>query len=83
MLVWPAMYAFMNTYTHAPSERPLPHAQAIEKVEKVLADSKAQGRASVVFIVGRGLRSHDGVAKLKPAVASLIQRHNLRCTVGL
>lgn len=56
--------------------------QALQKVQQVLGEYKAQGKKSAVFIVGRGLHSADGQAKLKPAVTSLINKHNLRCTVG-
>jgi hypothetical protein len=30
--------------------------------------------------VGRGLHSADGIAKLRPAIEVLIQKHGLRCT---
>ncbi|KAJ9507685.1 hypothetical protein QJQ45_019138 [Haematococcus lacustris] len=62
-------------------------AEAQAKVEQVIssARSQAQGRRQpepITFIVGQGRHSQGGEAKLKPAIASLITRHNLRCTVG-
>ncbi len=35
-----------------------------------------------MLIVGKGLHSRDGVAKLRPAVERLVARHNLRCIPG-
>ena len=44
-----------------------------------LMKAKQSGTHSIVFIVGRGLHSQNGVVKLRPAVERLIMRHNLRC----
>ncbi|GFH16004.1 Smr domain-containing protein [Haematococcus lacustris] len=62
-------------------------AEAQAKVEQVISSARrqAQGRGQpepITFIVGQGRHSQGGEAKLKPAIASLITRHNLRCTVG-
>jgi hypothetical protein len=48
-------------------------------LHRILHNAKREGKESVVFIVGRGLHSKEGVAKLKPAIERLIDRHNLRC----
>lgn len=40
------------------------------------------GLPRLVLIVGKGLHSRDGVAKLRPAVERLVARHNLRCIPG-
>ncbi|GAX80938.1 hypothetical protein CEUSTIGMA_g8373.t1 [Chlamydomonas eustigma] len=54
-------------------------AEAEAVAEKILRGAKRDGKGSVIFIVGRGLHSKDGVAKLKPAIERLINKHNLRC----
>lgn len=46
---------------------------------RALLQAKQSGASSVVFIVGRGIHSQDGIVKIRPAVERLIERHNLRC----
>jgi hypothetical protein len=54
------------------------------QVEAAVAAARARGDKRLVLIVGRGLHSRDGVAKLKPAVLDqLINKHSLRCTPGV
>lgn len=53
--------------------------EAIEFAQKAIEQAKADGRKRLVLIVGQGKHSADGVPKLKPAVLSMINKHNLRC----
>lgn len=53
--------------------------EAVDEAERHIRDAKSSGQRSLVFIVGRGLHSQDGVAKIRPAIQQLIERHNLRC----
>jgi len=48
--------------------------QALAKVEEnvKLAKRPDSGIKAITFIVGRGLHSEDGIAKIKPAVMKLV-----------
>lgn len=54
--------------------------EAKERAEAAIKRAKANGVKKLVFIVGKGLHSEGGVPKIKPAILSLINKHNLRCT---
>lgn len=57
--------------------------EAVEAVEKALVRGRTAGQSRLVLVVGRGLHSAGGMAKLRPAMQSLLMRHNLRATVGV
>mmetsp|Transcript_35774 Transcript_35774/g.79611 ORF Transcript_35774/g.79611 Transcript_35774/m.79611 type:complete len:178 (+) Transcript_35774:145-678(+) len=56
--------------------------EALAKAREIILEAKKENRKSMTFIVGRGLHSADGVAKLKPAIMDLVNELHLRCTVG-
>jgi DNA-nicking Smr family endonuclease len=56
--------------------------EAVKYASEAIAQAKREGRRDLTFIVGRGLHSQDGVARLKPAIHDLVMKHNLRCTPG-
>jgi hypothetical protein len=54
-------------------------SEACARARQEMERAKAEGRKKCVFIVGRGLHSQDGVARIDPAVQQLIESMNLRC----
>jgi len=51
--------------------------EAITRADQAIRNAKSQGQAQINFIVGKGLHSHGGVAKIRPAIEDLIQKHQL------
>jgi len=51
--------------------------EAIMFADRVIQDAKQRGDPELRLIVGKGLHSPHGVAKLKPAVEDLMQKHGL------
>ncbi|TFY57043.1 hypothetical protein EVJ58_g7271 [Rhodofomes roseus] len=51
--------------------------EAITYSERAIQDARGRGNAKVNLIVGKGLHSPHGVAKLKPAIGELMQRQGL------
>ncbi|PPQ70695.1 hypothetical protein CVT24_000177 [Panaeolus cyanescens] len=51
--------------------------EAIERADQAIQDARRRGDNHISFIVGKGLHSRGGVAKIKPAIEQLIQKHNL------
>ncbi|PNH12946.1 Smr domain-containing protein [Tetrabaena socialis] len=57
--------------------------EAMAEAERALAEAKAAGQKRLVLIVGKGLHSKDGVARLRPAIEGLMRKHSVRCTPGV
>ncbi|WVQ74424.1 hypothetical protein IAR50_004025 [Cryptococcus sp. DSM 104548] len=55
--------------------------EAIERTEAAINDCQRQRREELRIIVGKGLHSQGGHAKIKPAVESLMQKYNLSAYV--
>ncbi|KIM40052.1 hypothetical protein M413DRAFT_28588 [Hebeloma cylindrosporum] len=51
--------------------------EAIARADQAIQDATNRGQAQICFIVGKGLHSQGGVAKIKPAIEELIQKHQL------
>ncbi|KAJ7188356.1 cytoplasmic protein [Mycena filopes] len=51
--------------------------EAIEHTDKALQQAKQRGDTEVHLIVGRGLHSQGGAAKIRPAIEELMQKHQL------
>ncbi|PPR07409.1 hypothetical protein CVT26_013725 [Gymnopilus dilepis] len=51
--------------------------EAISRADEAIQIAKRSGQKEIRFIVGKGLHSHDGVAKIKPAIEDLMQKHRL------
>ncbi|PIL34161.1 hypothetical protein GSI_03872 [Ganoderma sinense ZZ0214-1] len=51
--------------------------EAIRFTDKSIAEARARGDSQIRFIVGKGLHSANHVAKLKPAIEELMQKHGL------
>jgi len=51
--------------------------EAVEYTDQAIKSAKGRGDATINIIVGKGLHSTGGVAKLKPAIEALLQKHNL------
>ena len=51
--------------------------EALEYVEKRIVEEKARGSDHLVVIVGAGKHSIDGIAKIKPAVETILKKHQL------
>jgi len=51
--------------------------EAIIRADQSIQLAKSTGHSQVKLIVGKGLHSHGGVAKIKPAIEELIQKHKL------
>ncbi|GAA5869131.1 hypothetical protein JCM8547_008705 [Rhodosporidiobolus lusitaniae] len=51
--------------------------EAIEYTEKAIAEARSRGLAELRVIVGKGNHSPSHVAKIKPAITSLMQRERL------
>ncbi|KAF5830322.1 hypothetical protein DUNSADRAFT_14753 [Dunaliella salina] len=60
--------------------------EALERVEKAISNARwsqllrCPVAKDITFIVGKGLHSQDGVAKIRPAVLKLVNRYYLRVT---
>jgi len=52
-------------------------AEAIAVVEDAIYSAMCRGVTQMRFIVGKGLHSQGGVAKIKPAIEALMQKHRL------
>jgi len=51
--------------------------EAITYTDRAVEDAKRRGDSHINLIVGKGLHSSGGVAKLKPAIEELMQKHQL------
>ncbi|KAI0690187.1 hypothetical protein C8T65DRAFT_745909 [Cerioporus squamosus] len=51
--------------------------EAIRYADQSIQEARARGDSKIHFIVGKGLHSTNHVAKLKPAIEELIQKHGL------
>ncbi|KAJ3781788.1 hypothetical protein GGU10DRAFT_365545 [Lentinula aff. detonsa] len=51
--------------------------EAIERSDSAIEDAKRRGDTEMHLIVGKGLHSSGGVAKIKPAIEALMQKHQL------
>ncbi|KAI0079038.1 DUF1771-domain-containing protein, partial [Panus rudis PR-1116 ss-1] len=51
--------------------------EAITFTDRAIQEARQRGDSELHLIVGKGLHSKGGVAKLKPAIEELIQKHNL------
>lgn len=51
--------------------------EAIEYTDKAIETAKRRGDTTINIIVGKGLHSSGGVAKLKPAIEALMQKYDL------
>jgi len=51
--------------------------EAIERTDMAIEEAKRNGRSELHLIVGKGLHSKSGVAKIKPAIEELMQKHQL------
>ncbi|KAK7037277.1 hypothetical protein VNI00_011268 [Paramarasmius palmivorus] len=51
--------------------------EAIEYTDRSLEEAKMNGQHEVRLIVGKGLHSTGGVAKIKPAIEELMIKHQL------
>ncbi|KAF8813573.1 DUF1771-domain-containing protein [Phlegmacium glaucopus] len=51
--------------------------EAISRADQCIQLAKSNGTSQIRLIVGKGLHSHGGVAKIKPAIEELIQKHKL------
>ncbi|KAJ7925211.1 hypothetical protein B0H13DRAFT_1975496 [Mycena leptocephala] len=51
--------------------------EAIEHTDRALEEAKQRGDSQLHLIVGKGLHSQGHVAKIKPAIEELMQKHQL------
>jgi len=51
--------------------------EAIAHTDDAIEQAKRKGDSEIHLIVGKGLHSQGGVAKIKPAIESLMQKHQL------
>ncbi|WVO15416.1 hypothetical protein L204_103074 [Cryptococcus depauperatus] len=51
--------------------------EAIERTESAITQCQSQGKEELRIIVGKGLHSQGGHAKIKPAVEDLMKKYNL------
>lgn len=51
--------------------------EAITFTDQAIQEARQRGDSEVHLIVGKGLHSRGGIAKLKPAIEELIQKHSL------
>ncbi|KAJ7096412.1 hypothetical protein C8R44DRAFT_812981 [Mycena epipterygia] len=51
--------------------------EAIEHTDQALQEAKRKGDSELHLIVGKGLHSQGGAAKIKPAIEELMQKHQL------
>jgi hypothetical protein len=52
--------------------------EAVAYTDQALQNTKQQGLTELRVIVGKGLHSAGGNAKIKPAIEDLMRKHNLR-----
>lgn len=52
--------------------------EAIARTDQAIQEAKQRGNSELHLIVGKGLHSKGGNAKIKPAVEELMQKHRLR-----
>lgn len=55
--------------------------EAVQKVEERIQKCQKKGLKQFKCIVGKGIHSANGEAKIKPAIEDLVQKYNLRCSV--
>jgi len=55
--------------------------EAIYRADEAIQKAKNEGQTEIKFIVGKGLHSYGGVAKIKPAIEELMERHRLTAEV--
>jgi len=55
--------------------------EAIERTDRAIEDAKRRGGSELRFVVGKGLHSQGGAAKIKPAIEELMQKHQLLAEV--
>lgn len=58
-------------------------AEALERVDQFLEESKARGLQKVLVVHGKGLHSQDGGSILRDAVRRHIQNHRLSGETGV
>lgn len=51
--------------------------EAITYTDRAIQEAKARGDSEVHIIVGKGLHSKNGAAKIKPAIEDLMRKHQL------
>ncbi|KAF9650614.1 Smr-domain-containing protein [Thelephora ganbajun] len=51
--------------------------EAINYTDRAIEAAKRRGDTTINIIVGKGLHSNGGVARLKPAIEALMRKHNL------
>ncbi|CAK5281480.1 unnamed protein product [Mycena citricolor] len=51
--------------------------EAVEHSDRAIQEAKQRGESSIHLIVGKGLHSPGGVAKIKPAIEELMVKHQL------
>ncbi|KAF8200863.1 hypothetical protein BJ912DRAFT_947450 [Pholiota molesta] len=51
--------------------------EAISRADQAIQSAKLRGESQLNLIVGKGLHSSGGIAKIKPAIDDLIQKHQL------
>ncbi|GJE90107.1 hypothetical protein PsYK624_062300 [Phanerochaete sordida] len=51
--------------------------EAIARADDAIQEARIRGDSELHFIVGRGLHSRGGVAKIKPAIEDLMQQYRL------
>ncbi|OCH84467.1 DUF1771-domain-containing protein [Obba rivulosa] len=51
--------------------------EAITYTDRAIQDARVRGDSKIHLIVGKGLHSKDGKAKLRPAIEELIEKHGL------
>ncbi|KAK0537461.1 hypothetical protein OC834_000803 [Tilletia horrida] len=55
--------------------------EALERTEAFVQDSRRKGRTQIRVITGKGIHSRDHVAKIKPAIARMMQEQNISAHV--
>ncbi|KAI0063649.1 hypothetical protein BV25DRAFT_1824214 [Artomyces pyxidatus] len=76
------MYFRLN---NTPGRRPLGHfdlhdlrvGEAVEFAEEMIAVARMCGFSKIHFIVGKGIHSRKGIARIKPAIQDLAERYQL------
>ncbi|TFK54249.1 DUF1771-domain-containing protein [Heliocybe sulcata] len=51
--------------------------EAISYTDRAIQDARGRGESEIRLIVGKGLHSPNGMAKLEPAIKDLMQKHGL------
>lgn len=51
--------------------------EALERTDRAIQDAKEKGVSELRLIVGKGLHSSEGSAKIRPAIEELMQKHCL------